>query len=192
MVRQCITELRAEGTVQVVDVASGPGGYVLRALAASGSGVTAVCRDVDERSLAAGRRRAEEMGLAGVRFERGHALDAEALAAVRPSPNLVIAVGLYELFEDDAAVQGSMRAAAGALAVGGLFLMAHQRMESRRAAGLFDDARGVPQKLTLRSAGTLARWLRDAGLQVLEERVCAEGWYLMLVARKGGDGPGAV
>src|SRR5581483_7425112 len=96
-IRETIGELRAAGTpVFILDVAAGPGRYLLELLAErrGDANVSAVLRDVSAAALDAGRGLASEMNLSNVRYELGDAFIAGSLASVQPRPNLVIVSGL--------------------------------------------------------------------------------------------------
>src|SRR5438552_8946729 len=97
LLEHAIAELRADGRrVSLVDIASGPGLYVLATLDRVGEkDVVARCRDIETRWLDEGRAEAAKRGLRSVTYEPGDAFDAASLAAVQPRPNLVGSSGLY-------------------------------------------------------------------------------------------------
>ena len=98
--RGAIERVLAEGKeVRVVDIASGPGRYVLEMLASMPqAAVSAVLRDRSERGLEEGRRLADQLKLKNVRFEQGDAFSREELAGLTPRPHIAVVSGLYELF----------------------------------------------------------------------------------------------
>jgi predicted RNA methylase len=89
----------------VADLAAGPAPYLLRALAAR-PGARAILADVDEAALAAARSAARELGLdERVAFTRADAFDRRALAALDPRPDVVLELGLYGIYHDDARIE---------------------------------------------------------------------------------------
>ena len=115
-----IARVRATGgPVRLLDIAAGPGRYmleVLRQLPADGAGeVTALLRDHNAAALEQGRRLASEMGLTQVEYAQGDAFSTASLARITPAPNIAVVSGLYELFPDNQEVLDSLRGlAAGA------------------------------------------------------------------------------
>jgi alpha-beta hydrolase superfamily lysophospholipase len=81
----------------VLDIASGPGRYVLETIQQLDQmPITAILRDYKDENLAAARRLAAELGLKDVTIVGGDAFDRDSLAAVRPRPTIAIVSGLYE------------------------------------------------------------------------------------------------
>jgi len=95
----------------IVDIAAGPGRYLLEMIAAHDQGdLSAHCRDLDPARQQQGRTLARDLGLRDVSFARGDATAAEDdLATLTPCPQIVVTSGIYEILTDDAAIQRSMR-----------------------------------------------------------------------------------
>ena len=102
LLREAISQTQGLGRpIHVVDVAAGPGRYLLEALKELGrDGLQATLRDRDEVGLTRGRALAETLGVKGVRYERGDAFDPHDLKRITPPPHIVVVSGLYELFPD--------------------------------------------------------------------------------------------
>src|SRR5262249_2472056 len=131
MLRTTIRRIHAEGRpAHLLDVASGPGRYVLetiRSVASESSPpMTALLRDSREENLDAARSIAARLGLPGVDFEIGDAFDRAGLAALRPRPTIVIVSGLYELVPENGPVLTSLRGLADLVEPGGYLVYTNQ------------------------------------------------------------------
>lgn len=183
LLRMALTEARAPA--HLLDLAGGTSAALLQVWSGRADGATAVCIDLDRSALAEGATHAGELGVTGVQFDWGDAIDGLSLLARRPRPDVVACTGLYELLADDAAVRRSLAIVAELLPSGGRFVVAHQSSVpplGRFGRGLTDAAGGRPP-LTPRSAGTLTHWLAEAGFYV-ERVVDAGGLYTLLMARR--------
>lgn len=188
LLAEAIEAIRREGRpVSLLDVASGPGAYVLSVLERVGAtGVTARCRDLDEAGLASGRADAARRGLAGVTFERGDALDREGILALRPRPNVGVASGFYDWITDDGAVRRSIAIVADALESGGRFVVTNQVSHPDLAfvSAVFTDFNRQPLRMKMRPAATVEAWLGEAGLAVERTLADRHGYYSVTLARK--------
>lgn len=125
----CIRSVHESGMpVRVLDIAAGPGRYVLETMAAAGDiPVTAFLRDRSVSALEAGRNLAADMGLGSrVSYETGDAFDANSIASASPSPTIAIVSGLYELFPDNALLSRSLDGLSRALPRGGYLIYTNQ------------------------------------------------------------------
>ena len=105
--RALFDALRAErGPAPVVaDLAAGPAPYLLAALTRH-TRAQAIVGDTDPEALAAARRDAEALGIADrVQFVQASAFDRNALERLRPSPDVVVELGLYGIYHDDGLIQ---------------------------------------------------------------------------------------
>jgi hypothetical protein len=183
-----IAQLRAERRpITLLDVASGPAGYILTVLErAGGSDIIARCRDLDEAGLARGRGSAAARGLTRVSFEKGDALDRDAILALTPRPNLAVASGFYDWIHEDEMVRRSIAIVAEALEPGGQFVVTNQVAHPDLAfvTAVFTDHHHQPLRMKMRPATTIETWLRESGLAM--ERTVADrhGYYSVTRARK--------
>jgi putative methyltransferase len=93
------------GQPLVADLAAGPGPYLLRALTQR-PGARAILCDVDEAALEQAAAAARERGVEDrVTTRRASAFDPEALAVLRPRPDVVCELGLYGIYHDDALIE---------------------------------------------------------------------------------------
>jgi hypothetical protein len=94
----------------VVDLAAGPAPYLLDVLSARPS-VRAVLRDLDPSAVRAAAAEARRRGLdTRVECAVADAFDVDALAAAWPRPDVVLELGLYGIYHDDARVADHLRA----------------------------------------------------------------------------------
>jgi Putative methyltransferase len=105
--RAVLAALEAHGDrdVTVADLAAGPAPYLLDALREHPRARALVC-DVDAAAVAQAAAAAEARGLGErVQTRRLDAFDAVALAELRPSPDIVLELGLYGIYHDDALIE---------------------------------------------------------------------------------------
>jgi hypothetical protein len=103
--------------VRILDIASGPGRYVLetmKAAAVENVPATALLRDYRQPNLDAAAALAEQLGVRDVTTAAGDAFDGESLAAITPRPTIAIVSGLFELIPDNEHVLRSLRGLADA------------------------------------------------------------------------------
>jgi hypothetical protein len=92
-------------TPVVADLAAGPAPYLLTALTRQPH-ARAIVADADPDALDQARHAAEALGLGErVSFVRADAFDRDALEALRPSPDVVVELGLYGIYHDDALIE---------------------------------------------------------------------------------------
>lgn len=172
---------------RILDVAGGPGRYLLDALKQAGNrDVSAVCRDLDEEGLRRGRALAKSLGVANIRYEAGNALDAQSLATVSPRPNLVVASGFYEILLDDELIKKSMRRIYGLLEPGGAIIFTTQVRHPQLAiiANVLVTREGKPWIMKLRSNETTEGWARETGFRDLRTTMEPMGLYALTLDRK--------
>jgi SAM-dependent methyltransferase len=181
--------------VVVLDVAAGPGRYLLelaRELPASTDlgpgGLQIICRDLDPRGLAVGRARAAALGLPNVRYELGDATDARSLATVDPSPLVVVASGVYELFNDTDLIRRSMAGIRAVLPPGGRFLFTtqvrHPQLEF--IANVLVNREGRPWVMGCRSLAEVEGLARAAGFAVVRSALEPVGLFGVTICRVPG------
>ena len=100
LLRETMESCIAQGRpVRVLDIASGPGRYVLEASATCPHiPVTVLLRDYKLENVAAARSLALELGLKNVTFAQGDAFDRASLSTTTPKPTIAVVSGLFELF----------------------------------------------------------------------------------------------
>lgn len=97
--------------VHIMDVAAGPGRYVLNVLKhMNDDTLSATCRDRDEAGLVEGRELAKSKGLdKAITYLSGDAFDPDSIKDTPKQPHIVIVSGLYELFSDNKMIQTSLQ-----------------------------------------------------------------------------------
>src|SRR5436190_5998813 len=123
-----IQKVHNEGRpVQILDIAAGPGRYVLEAMRTCPEiPASVMLRDYKQENVDAARALGQEFGVDSVIEQRGDAFDRCALAAIKPRPTIGIVSGLYELFPSNELVLNSLRGLADALEPGGYLIFTNQ------------------------------------------------------------------
>lgn len=188
LLQEAIRLLRAEGQpVRLVDIAAGPGRYILDTLSRlAADDLSALLCDNVEANLEAGRRLADEVGLRQVTFQPGNAIDEEWLAAVRPSPNLAVVSGLYELFPDNAPVRRSLRGLARAVSPGGYLVYTNQpcHPQLEMIARVLTNREGRTWILRRRTQAEMDDLVREAGFEKIAQEIDPWGVFTVSLARR--------
>lgn len=169
----------------IVDIAAGPGRYLLELIATENRGdLSALCRDLDPAGQSQGRALAKSLGLSSVSFAPGDATDPTDLARIAPVPQIVIASGIYEIITDDEAVRRSMRGVRALLAAGGAFVfttqIAHPQLDL--IANTLPNRNGEPWIMGVRPAATVEGWARAAGFTDIRTATEPNGLFAVTVA----------
>ncbi len=168
-------------TTQIFDIASGPGRYVIEVISEfGGEDIRALCRDIDASSIAEGRRIASHFWLSDrIHFERGDATNPDDLARVAPQPDIVIASGLYEILNDDAAVCRSLAGVRTLLRDGGILLFTTQisHPQLKLIANVLTNRHGQPWVMGTRSLARVERWAREAGFSSVGSEMESHGMF---------------
>ena len=184
VLRATIERLRRDGRpVRILDIASGPGRYLLETLHAAASMVDfALLRDYKMENIEAGRRLAKDLGLGNVVFQEGDAFDRPGLAAIRPRPTLAIVSGLYELFPDNAAVRESLRGLADVLEPGGYLVYTNQPYHPQLEfiARVLTNREGRPWIMRRRTQAEMDALVRAAGFEKRGMEI--DGWGIFTVS----------
>jgi hypothetical protein len=166
--RAVFDALRAErGPAPVVaDLAAGPAPYLLSALTRH-TRARAILSDTDPDALAAARRDAEALGVADrVQLVQADAFDRAALQALRPSPDVVVVLGLYGIYHDDALVERHFHDLAGLVSPSQIvFNVQTRNPEIEHIARVWINHEGGRCVWRLRPVEQLLGWARDAGYE---------------------------
>lgn len=184
LLRKTIDRQRRLGRpIHIVDVAAGPGRYLLEIVQELGQdGLQVTLRDRDEVGLAQGRALAKAMGLNVVRYERGDAFDPNDLARTTPRPQVVIVSGLYELFPDNTLISRSLGGLYILLAPGGQLIYTNQptHPQLELIARCLPNREGRPWVMRLRSQEEMDRLVASAGFQ--HEKTLIDRWGIFTVS----------
>lgn len=183
---QMIGTLRNEGKpAHVLDVAAGPGRYLLDTLESlDDPQVSALCRDMDEQSLTKGRQLAESRCIRSVLFEKGDAFDPDSFARFDPRPNVVVVSGLYELFDDNHMILRSLRAIHRTLTDDGFLIYTNQphHPQLELIARTLINRDKQPWVMRPRSQTEMNRLVRDAGFEPMNMLIDDGGIFSVTVA----------
>jgi precorrin-6B methylase 2 len=162
----------------IADLAAGPAPYLLEAIA-SRPGASAVVCDVDPAALAQAEAAARRLGVEDrVRALRADAFDRDALRALEPRPDVVIELGLYGIYHDDALIERHFHDLAELVAPGQIVLNVQtQNPEIEYIARVWRDHRGERCVWRLRSAEQLLGWAAAAGYAPRTVAADSEGIY---------------
>jgi SAM-dependent methyltransferase len=172
---------------RLIDIAAGPGRYILDTIKASPHPVTAVLRDAREENLTAGRSLAAGLGVSDrVTFARGDAFDASSLAATNPRPTVAVVSGLYELFPDNRLVMASLRGLADAVEPGGYLVYTNQPWHPQLAfiARALRNRDGQPWIMRRRTQAEMDELVRAAGFRKVSMEIDRWGIFTVSLAQR--------
>jgi alpha-beta hydrolase superfamily lysophospholipase len=186
--RTAIQSILSEGKdARVVDIASGPGRYVLEVMASMpGAPVSAVLRDRSAAGLDEGRRLAAQLKVNNARFESGDAFSQEELARLQPRPNIAVVSGLYELFADNALIERSLAGLAAAVDAGGYLIYTNQpwHPQVEMIARTLTNRDGAPWIMRRRTQLEMDELVRHAGFEKIGMEIDQWGIFSVSVARR--------
>lgn len=190
MLRELESHRVADQPAVLLDVASGPGRYLLEVcqmLKDKGQDqeLTVICRDLDSKGLELGQQRAQRLGFTDIHWEVGDACDAASLATVQSHPDIVVVSGLYELLDEDL-IRASMQGIAEIVRPGGRLIFTTQvrHPQLELIANVLVNREGKPWIMTCRSAETMEGWAQDAGFTVVDSQLEPLGLFAVTVTEK--------
>jgi alpha-beta hydrolase superfamily lysophospholipase/SAM-dependent methyltransferase len=175
----------SDRTVHIVDIAAGPGRYLLDTIHKMGpEKISAELRDRDPHGLAAGRDLAHRMGIGSVRYVEGDAFDPQSIATMAPRPDIVVVSGLYELFDDNAMILRSLRALAEVIKPDGILLYTNQpwHPQIELIARVLTNREGKPWLMRRRTQAEIDELVAAAGFAKQEMRVDEQGIFTVSLA----------
>lgn len=181
-IRRLAPERRA---VRILDIASGPGRYLLETLGAMPDvKIEARLRDFSPQGVEAGRELACRLGETRASYETGDAFDADALSKI--PTDIAVASGLYELFPDNALVARSLRGLHAAVSEGGFLVYTNQPWHPQLdfIANVLVNREGKPWIMRCRSQAEMDGLVRDAGFDKEEMTIDDDGIFSVSVARR--------
>ena len=180
--------LATNARAHVLDVASGPGRYMLELLRerADRADVVVTLRDRDHDALARGQRLTAELGLSNVRHIQGDALDMEGLASIDPKPDVAIVSGLYELLPDNERVLRALHGLSRAVRRGGFLVYTNQprHPQLEMIARVLVHGDGSPWVMRCRPQRELDDLVRSVGFEKVEMRTDKDGIFTVSLARR--------
>jgi alpha-beta hydrolase superfamily lysophospholipase/SAM-dependent methyltransferase len=188
MLRATIDKLHQTGRpIQILDIASGPGRYVLETLKnTSEISARTTLRDYRQTNLDAARQLIDQLQLSNVTTQLADAFDRESLANVMPRPTIAIASGLYELFPENPPVLRSLQGIADAMDEGGYLLYTcqpwHPQVEF--IARVLTNREGNPWIMRRRTQAEMDALVRAAGFEKIEQDIDPWGIFTVSLARR--------
>jgi alpha-beta hydrolase superfamily lysophospholipase len=181
-----MTAARGE-PVRIIDIASGPGRYLLETLkSCDAPGVSATLRDCSEPALQAGRALAREMEVVNATFHLGDAFHTESIASVTPRPNVGVVSGLYELFPDNPPIRASLAGLAAAIPAGGYLVYTDQpwHPQVEMIARCLNNREGERWIMRRRTQAEMDGLVRAAGFEKLDMEIDRWGIFTVSLARR--------
>ncbi|MEX0641760.1 MAG: bifunctional alpha/beta hydrolase/class I SAM-dependent methyltransferase [Pirellulales bacterium] len=187
---EAIDILHGQGRpIRMLDIAAGPGRYVLDTIAKQkerGIDVSATLCDRDRGGLAAGRKLAESMGITSVEYRESDAFNGDTIAAIEPRPTIAIVSGLYELFPSNAPLRESLRGLAAAVEPGGVLIYTDQpwHPQQEMIARVLPNRDGDPWVMRCRTQAEMDQLVAAAGFEKVRTLVDDEGIFSVSMAVK--------
>jgi hypothetical protein len=162
----------------IADLAAGPAPYLFDVLRAHPR-AHAVIGDIDSAALAQARTAADRMGASDrVRFVQASAFDRSALAALDPAPDVVVELGLYGIYHDDALIERHFLDLAETAAPREIvFNVQTHNPEIEHIARVWRDHRGDRCVWRLRPVESILRWAAAAGYEPVALHADSYGIY---------------
>ena len=185
-----MTKLREVGKpVDVLDIASGHGRYVLDALTAENHPDSVRLRDYSPINVAAGRKLIAERGLQEiVSFDEVNAFDPANYQALTPRPTLGIVSGLHELFADNDLIMHSLNGFGMAIETGGYLIYTGQPWHPQLeliARCLTSHKEGSPNwVMRRRSQQEMDQLVEKAGFRKIHQWIDEDGIFTVSLAVK--------
>jgi alpha-beta hydrolase superfamily lysophospholipase/SAM-dependent methyltransferase len=173
--------------VRIVDIAAGPGRYLLETVKAMPDiPMSVLLRDRSSGCIEAGRELARKLAISKVKFEIGDAFDPISLEKITPRPTIAIVSGLYELFPDNDMVLRSLRGLANTLEDGGCLIYTNQpwHPQVEFIARVLLNRDGQPWIMRRRTQAEMDDLVRAAGFDKLGMEIDEDGIFTVSIARK--------
>jgi ubiquinone/menaquinone biosynthesis C-methylase UbiE len=176
----------AQKPAHLLDVAAGPGRYILEAVQSAGQPVTALLCDARQENIDAARALAVRLGVQGVAFACGDAFDAKSIALMRPRPTIAVVSGLYELFPDNTPVAASLRGLANVLEPGGYLVYTNQpwHPQLELIARTLTNREGRPWIMRRRTQAEMDDLVRTAGFRKVSMEIDRWGIFTVSLAER--------
>ena len=171
--------------VRVLDIAAGPGRYLLEAIQQHPDvNMSAILCDRDKGGLAAGRVLADSFGITTVEYKKSDAFDPQAIASHQPGPNVAIVSGLYELFPANDLVLRSLTGLADALPEGGLLIYTNQpwHPQQEMIARVLPNRDGDPWVMRCRTQAEMDQLVASVGFRKIDMLIDNEGIFSVALA----------
>ncbi len=179
---------RDQNKVTVMDVAAGPGRYLLNVLEdLNDPSVSAICRDLDVVGLQEGQTLAKQKGLnESVIYLQGDAFDPESLRDTIDQPDIIIVSGLYELFSDNKMLTKSLQGIYDLLPENGTLIYTNQpwHPQLELIARTLINREQKPWVMRPRSQKEMNQLVENVGFTPEKMLIDNEGIFTVSIARK--------
>ncbi len=183
---RAIGELASGGEpVRLLDIAAGPGRYVLETIRNHPDWkISAVLCDRDRSGLTAGRRLAESMNIDCVEYRESDAFDAEAIAAITPPPDIAVVSGLFEPFPSNAPVRKSLEGLSRAVRTGGFLIYTNQpwHPQQEMIARVLPNRDGDPWVMRCRTQAEMDQLVAAHGFRKIDMLIDDAGIFSVSLA----------
>src|SRR5450432_1100470 len=188
ILRRCIVETHHSGrAVRLLDIASGPGRYVLETIHKMRDiPVSAVLRDYQQPNLDAATKLRDELGLRDVVIAHGDAFDRASIAQLAPRPTIAIVSGLYELIPDNQRIMESLHGIADATDDGGMLIYTNQpwHPQVEFIARVLTNREGQPWIMRRRTQAEMDELVAAAGFEKIQQEIDQWGIFTVSLARR--------
>jgi SAM-dependent methyltransferase len=172
--------IQGDGAVApvVADLAAGPAPYLFAALTEHPEASAILC-DIDPVALEQAQAEAVRLGLRDrARFVRASAFDRDALARLEPAPTVVVELGLYGIYHDDALIERHFRDLAETIRPSQIvFNVQTHNPEIEHIARVWRDHRGERCVWRLRPVELILEWAAAAGYEPASVTADSNGIY---------------
>lgn len=183
-----INRIDQEGRpVHIVDIAGGPGRYILDAIqATSVKNATALVRDYKAVNIEQGKQLAQEMNLDSVDYQQGDAFNRDSLTQLDPKPTLSVVSGLFELIPDNEPIMNALNGLSDAMADGSYLIYTNQpwHPQVEYIARVLQNREGEPWIMRRRTQEEMDALVASAGFKKIEMRIDQWGIFSVSVAVK--------
>jgi alpha-beta hydrolase superfamily lysophospholipase/SAM-dependent methyltransferase len=178
---------RERRPLRVLDIASGPGRYVLETIhQAPHLPAEIVLRDYKPENVTAARNLAATLGVKNVEIREGDAFDRRSLASISPKPTVGIVSGLYELFPSNEQVRNSLAGLADAIEAGGYLIYTNQpwHPQVEFIARVLTNREGKPWIMRRRTQAEMDQLVAFAGFEKISQEIDQWGIFSVSIARR--------
>ena len=188
--RNLILQLhRHERPVRILDVAAGPGRYVIDTIRALPEiPIQATLCDYRQENVDAARSLADNAHLNGaIIVQRRDAFDRDSFGEVQSRATIGVVSGLYELFPSNELVSRSLRALADAIEPGGYLIYTNQPWHPQLEfiAHVLRNREGEPWIMRRRTTAEIDELVCVAGFNKLDMEIDQWGMFTVSIAQRG-------
>jgi 16S rRNA G966 N2-methylase RsmD len=162
----------------IADLAAGPAPYLFEVLSTHPR-ASAIVGDIDPAALAQARAHASRLGLSDrVTFVQASTFDRDALERLDPAPDVVVELGLYGIYHDDALIERHFLDLAETITPAQIvFNVQSQNPEIEYIARVWRNHRGDRCVWRLRPLEWIVAWAAAAGYEPASIRADSYGIY---------------